>query len=136
MRGLSLLFLFILLSLGILSCKRGESDGEQIVKTETIPLQENAPLRDKGEAVGDLTAESIQTEAGERIIGGIPTMIPAGTTHWPNGNPLPPEVLEIIRKLEAGEQISADDETTFRAIDAKWRNWEEIEATGNSQSES
>ncbi|MEZ5338912.1 MAG: hypothetical protein R3F46_11695 [bacterium] len=135
MRCQSILVSFVL-SLSLLSCTRDETDGERIVKTETIPLQENAPLRDEGEQVGDLTAESIQTEAGERIIGGIPTMIPPGTTHWPNGNPLPPEVLEIIRKLEAGEPISSDDETTFRAIDAKWRNWDEIEATGKSQSDS
>lgn len=116
------------------SCPQDGQHDERIVQVERIKVAEVDPAEQPGEfdpqhPVGD----PIGDELPERQLGQFVTVIPQGTTQWPNGEPFPPEFLEILRKLESGESISGDDVITFRAFDSKWRNWERIEEIGNSQ---
>ena len=125
----------------ISGCQRNDRDQVKIIETDRIPASQEQVDSAAGPASSDFDPASPvgNPEAGElpqRQLGEFMTVIPEDATAWPNGEPFPPEFLEIIRKLESGEPLTEDDRITFRAFDSKWRVWDEIEAIGNSQADS
>ena len=127
----------ILLMLAATSCPVNSRTKGELVLVDEVPVQD--PSRPAAEhelpqgfnpdsPVGDLPQMPEEYQRGEFL-----TVIPLEARAWPNDEPFPPEFIEIINKLDAGEALTADDRITYEAFDNKWRNWDEIEAIGNSQ---
>ena len=131
--------------LAIASCQRGtQPAAETIVKSDEVPINRDALDQrdtadnvdfDPGKPVGLPTEDPPAPVLQERKLGRYMTVIPAGALTDPGGNPLDPSVIEILARLERGEELDRDEEITFLAIDQKFRHFEEIKAMGDSQND-
>ena len=125
--------------LGLSACQRGPAQTtETIIKADDIPINKDAvKLRDTAENQ-DFDPQQpvgLPEKNPERQLGKYMTVIPVGAEADPGGNPLDPSVIDILAKLERGEELDRDEEITFLAIDQKFRHFDEIKAIGESQSD-
>ncbi|MCB1220314.1 MAG: hypothetical protein H7A35_13625 [Planctomycetales bacterium] len=122
----------------LVSCQQDKQDPGTLVPVDQIPINQDIAEQDKqllppvDPPVGDLSEDNGNN--GQDAASSI--AIPQGTTQWPNGTDFPPEVIQMLEKYYAGESLTSDEEVTLRGFDQKWRNWDEIEAIGKSQSDS
>lgn len=122
------------------ACQRGQQQAEEsIIRSDTITInpealnqRESADSRDYDP---DRPVGLPKEDLPERKLGKYMTVIPEGALTDPGGNLLDPAVIDIIGKLERGEELDRDEEITFLAIDNKFRSFEEIKAIGQSQSD-
>ncbi len=91
---------------------------------------EDSGDKPRGYNVNDTLTSEYEYDLNGEI---FPSIIPQGLDRWPNGQSFPPEFIQILQKLGNNEPLTADDAITFKAIDDKLRNWDDIEDLGNSQ---
>jgi hypothetical protein len=122
------------------ACQRSPQQTEEtIVKADTIAINPDAVnQRDSADNQNydpDRPVGLPTEDLPERKLGKYITVIPEGAITDPGGNLLDPAVMDIIGKLERGEELDRDEEITFLVIDYKFRNFEEIRASGESQAD-